>query len=478
MYRKTNSSWTKHIDFEIIDIICIEISFLLAYFLRHREYLSYNLLHYEKLCLILVFIDLCVVFFTNNYTNIVQRGEIRELFMVFQHVTVVEGLLLVYEFIMKEADILSRMVFASSWGMSIVLCFLARTAWKSVVRHKMTSDKNQTRLLLITNEEHLMDCVGGLYQKEFREFKISAVSIVDCENEEIIGANIPVLYGKKTMFEYIRTNVVDEVYIDTFNLRANVGEFVDTFLSMGITVHIGLDYWTSDLPNQNIEKIGSNYVLSTSVNTASDWMLTTKRVFDIIGGCVGLIICGLLFVFVAPAIKISSKGPVFFKQQRVGKNGRIFWFYKFRSMKIDAEEHLEDMMSQNEMQGLMFKIENDPRIIGSEKGPNKGLGNFLRRTSIDEFPQFWNVIKGDMSLVGTRPPTLHEYEQYDLHHKIRLSMKPGLTGLWQVSGRNTITNFEQVVRLDSEYIKNWSLFLDLKILLKTIKVVIQRKGSK
>jgi lipopolysaccharide/colanic/teichoic acid biosynthesis glycosyltransferase len=147
-------------------------------------------------------------------------------------------------------------------------------------------------------------------------------------------------------------------------------------------------------------------------------------------------------------------------------------------MYLDAEDRLKELMAQNEMQGLMFKMENDPRIIGSEAGPGKGIGNFIRKTSIDELPQFWNILKGDMSLVGTRPPTVSEYEQYDLHHKIRLSMKPGLTGMWQTSGRNEITDFEEVVKLDTEYIENWSLWLDIRLLFKTVKVVLERKGSK
>jgi lipopolysaccharide/colanic/teichoic acid biosynthesis glycosyltransferase len=145
---------------------------------------------------------------------------------------------------------------------------------------------------------------------------------------------------------------------------------------------------------------------------------------------------------------------------------------------VDAEERQQELMEQNEMQGLMFKVDNDPRIIGSEKGPGKGIGNFIRKTSMDEFPQFWNVLKGDMSLVGTRPPTKTEYENYALHHKIRLSMKPGITGLWQVSGRNDITNFEKVVELDTAYIENWTLILDIKILFMTIGAVVSRKGSK
>ena len=180
----------------------------------------------------------------------------------------------------------------------------------------------------------------------------------------------------------------------------------------------------------------------------------------------------------APAIKKASPGPIFFAQDRVGKNGRIFKFYKFRSMYMDAEERKKELMEQNEMQGLMFKMENDPRIIGSEKGPGKGIGNFIRKTSLDELPQFWNILKGDMSLVGTRPPTKAEYEQYDLHHKIRLSMKPGLTGMWQTSGRSDITDFEEIVKLDAQYIENWSLTLDLKLLFKTVAVVLKKEGSK
>ena len=145
-------------------------------------------------------------------------------------------------------------------------------------------------------------------------------------------------------------------------------------------------------------------------------------------------------------------------------------------MYLDAEERKAELMAQNKVKdGMMFKMENDPRIIGGENG--KGIGNFIRKTSIDEFPQFLNVLKGDMSLVGTRPPTLDEWEKYELHHRARLAIKPGLTGMWQVSGRSDITDFEEVVKLDTKYIMNWSLGKDIKILLKTVWVVLKKKGS-
>lgn len=162
--------------------------------------------------------------------------------------------------------------------------------------------------------------------------------------------------------------------------------------------------------------------------------------------------------------------PAIFVQKRVGKNGRIFNFYKFRSMYIDAEKRKKELMAQNQMQGGMFKMDNDPRITPT--------GQFIRKTSLDELPQFYNVLVGDMSLVGTRPPTVDEFEKYTPSQKRRLNFKPGITGLWQVSGRSNITDFDEVVKLDVEYIDNWSIWSDIKILLKTIFVVFKKEESK
>ncbi|MBR2592102.1 MAG: sugar transferase, partial [Oscillospiraceae bacterium] len=207
-----------------------------------------------------------------------------------------------------------------------------------------------------------------------------------------------------------------------------------------------------------------------------------KRIMDICGGIVGCILTSIIFIFIAPIIYVQSPGPIFFKQKRIGQNGKQFLMYKFRSMYMDAEERKKALMEQNKISdGMMFKMDDDPRIIGSEKkdknGKPRGIGNFIRRTSLDEFPQFFNVLKGDMSLVGTRPPTLDEWEKYDLHHRVRMSIKPGITGLWQISGRSDITDFEEVVRLDREYIQNWSIWLDFKILFKTVGVILRHEGA-
>ena len=206
------------------------------------------------------------------------------------------------------------------------------------------------------------------------------------------------------------------------------------------------------------------------MNHANYRMIWVKRFVDILGGTVGLLITALLTPFIALAIRLDSPGPIFFCQTRIGKNGRRFKFYKFRSMYIDAEERKKELMAQNEVKGLMFKMENDPRITP--------VGRFLRKTSLDELPQFYNILVGDMSLIGTRPPTTDEFEKYNLYYRRRLSMTPGLTGMWQISGRSDISDFDEVVRLDLEYIDNWSLLLDIKILFQTVKVVCLGKGSR
>ena len=195
-----------------------------------------------------------------------------------------------------------------------------------------------------------------------------------------------------------------------------------------------------------------------------------RRTQDVVLSALALVVLSPVMLATAIAIVVDdpSAGPIF-SQERIGRDGKPFRFYKFRSMCPNAEAKLDDLLGQNEMDGPVFKIKDDPRITR--------VGKFIRKTSIDELPQFYNVLKGDMSLVGTRPPTVDEFRQYESHQKRRLSAKPGITGLWQVSGRNEIKDFEDVVKLDVQYIDNWSIGLDIKIILKTIKVVFEKGGE-
>jgi exopolysaccharide biosynthesis polyprenyl glycosylphosphotransferase len=245
---------------------------------------------------------------------------------------------------------------------------------------------------------------------------------------------------------------------------------VEHFEEMGLTCHYNVDLFSRANPNTFVQQMAGYSVISFALKTMDSRRLLIKRLVDIVGAIVGLAITAVITPFVALAIKLDSPGPVFFSQTRIGKNGRRFKIWKFRSMYIDAEERKKELEAQNEVKGLMFKMENDPRITK--------VGNFIRKTSIDETPQFLNILVGDMSLVGTRPPTQDEFEKYNGYYRRRMSITPGLTGMWQVSGRSEITDFEEIVKLDLEYIDNWSLGLDVKILVMTVFAVLGRKGSK
>ena len=250
------------------------------------------------------------------------------------------------------------------------------------------------------------------------------------------------------------------------------------FMSIVVHICVGSQY---DFPMQKriVEKFGEFTVVTMTPSILNLREAFAKRLMDIVGGFVGCLLTGIFTVILAPFIWIKSPGPIFFSQMRVGRNGKLFKMYKFRSMYPDAEERKQELLAMNEVEdGYMFKIENDPRIIGSEKGAGKGIGNFIRKTSLDEFPQFFNVLKGDMSLVGTRPPTLDEWEKYEPHHRGRMSIRPGITGMWQVSGRSDVMDFEEVVALDRDYISRWSIGLDIKILLKTVVSVVKGQGAR
>jgi exopolysaccharide biosynthesis polyprenyl glycosylphosphotransferase len=209
-------------------------------------------------------------------------------------------------------------------------------------------------------------------------------------------------------------------------------------------------------------------ILSHTVELDPDQLLF-KRIFDILGSLAGLFLLGISFPVFAPLIKITSKGPVFFTQLRVGRNGKRFYMFKYRSMNADAEERKKELLDKNELEGAVFKMKDDPRVTP--------VGKLMRRFSIDELPQFINVFRGDMSLVGTRPPTPEEVYSYQKWHYRRMSIRPGITGLWQVSGRNKIQNFNEIVKLDLKYIDSWSIWLDIKILLRTFFVLFQRDAA-
>ena len=343
----------------------------------------------------------------------------------------------------------------------LVLNLFIRKVWKFLSHMK----KYTQRILLVTTRARVERVLKQLSTYDYGY--VSAVSIVDDEHFESSNFTIVTLDNLVT---YATRSVVDQVVINLPSESFLIADFVSRFETMGLPVAVNiaaLDFVTNS--EKAIQQFGDSSVVNFSTTFYRSSDIALKRVIDIIGSLVGLIICGLVSIFLVPLIKRDG-GPAIFVQDRVGRNGRVFKFYKFRSMRVDAEEIKKDLMSQNQMQGGMFKIENDPRITK--------IGHFIRKTSLDELPQFWNVLKGDMSLVGTRPPTLDEYMTYTPEQKRRLSFKPGITGLWQISGRSNIKNFDEVVKLDVTYLDGWTIWKDIEILLKTIKVVFMKDGAK
>jgi exopolysaccharide biosynthesis polyprenyl glycosylphosphotransferase len=326
--------------------------------------------------------------------------------------------------------------------------------------------------ILLVNEQDVEEVIENMLDNKDFKHNLSGFVVYDADYKDKTIRGVKCVASPGGLIEYCSTHVVDEVFIHLNNVKdVHVVRMVEELNDMGINAMVNIKAFDWNLTQKRtMEKMGYYTILVFSNNIVRINQLICKRVLDIVGSLIGLLITAVASIFIIPAIAIEDGFPVIFKQKRVGKNGRIFNFYKFRSMYKDAEERKKELMDQNQMNGLMFKMDNDPRITK--------VGAFLRKTSLDELPQFWNVLKGDMSLVGTRPPTVGEYELYEPYHKKRLSFKPGITGKWQVSGRSDITDFEEVVRLDTEYIDNWSIKEDLRIIMQTILVVLMRKGSK
>ncbi len=270
--------------------------------------------------------------------------------------------------------------------------------------------------------------------------------------------------------QILRAQAIDEViFALDGDRKVDLRQYLDLCRRVGVEVRILPALWQPDdhhISAERCQNIPFLTIRTTNINATG---VIYKRILDFFGGLVGTLIFYLIYPFVAIAIKMDCPGPVLFKQKRIGQNGREFNLYKFRSMCLDAEQQRKQLLKNNQMKGHMFKMENDPRITK--------LGRFLRRTSLDEVPQFLNVLRGEMSLVGTRPPMPEEVNHYQLEHLKRIAAKPGITGLWQISGRNKIIDFEKVVELDCQYLECWRFYDDIKIIAKTLWVVMQRKGA-
>ncbi len=362
---------------------------------------------------------------------------------------------------LTHAGYFSRLLFGYYFVLGSVFITVEKIFIKIGQNYLRKKGYNTRNILLIGSGGKLDRLVKTV--KEMPQWGLKVGSIID-----ITDSNVPERVKKA-----LKSQIIDEVFI-AFSRDAAGDINISTILGLAeefgktIKVFINLD---EELHHSKIDfcHFADMPALVFYSKTIDPDMLILKRGIDIMGSLAGLCITAAIFPFVAIAIKLDSPGPVLFTQTRIGLNGREIKIFKFRSMYKDAEDRKRELLKNNEAAGPVFKMKNDPRITR--------VGRFLRKTSIDEFPQFWNVFKGDMSLVGTRPPTPDEVRQYRAWHYRRISIRPGLTGLWQVSGRNKIKNFDEIVTLDLKYISSWSIWLDCKILAKTVAILFRPDKS-
>lgn len=457
---------TKHLDFIIGDMVALGLAQFLMVLLNQDKLNPVLYVYYVQLGLLLVIITLSVAFLTDGYRNILHRGYLKEIIAVIHQMTIIFATEVICLFSFRLVGLFSRLVLFATFFVGILFMYAERLMIKNCLRRKFQNIKYARTIMVIATEQQAGILIRQLSSRILTIFKIQGVAITDRDMKGQTIQGVPVSCSMDGLSEYITGHIVDEILLSIPDDPRQEAELAKQFLSIGMVVHIYMEQFLQDIPRKTLERVSNMNVITCFNREIPMRRLFCKRLLDILGGAVGCVmtlVIGLLIFFKSP-------GPVLFSQIRVGKNGRKFRIYKFRSMVMDADEQKEMLMSRNKIRGNMFKMDDDPRII-------PGIGHFIRRTSLDEFPQFFNVLRGDMSLVGTRPPTVDEYEAYSFSHKKRLAMKPGITGLWQISGRSDITDFEEVVKLDGQYIDQWDLEMDVKIIFKTILVILKRRGS-
>lgn len=485
MYQRLEARWLRNLDYILLDLVWLHVAFAAAYIIRFPGIgMPYTAFDYRNLVLVMSLIQMLLSVTMNNLSNVNNRGLMQELISVSVLTFFLVAVSTLYLFAAKSSIIYSRLFIFYLFVILVVINTAGRLIWKYLLRKKIVVKKirrqhTRSALIVTDTEENAINIAEALEQDELRHFLVKGIVLLEEKYEDKISG-IPVVSDFENALDYICREWIDEVYISSE--KAVPEGFLECCAEMGLTVHTVLNLQDVNGNRQFIENIGGCTCVTTVYNYIAIYQTVIKRLMDILGGLIGSMFAVIIGIIIGPIIYINSPGPIIFRQKRIGRNGKPFWVLKFRSMYLDAEDRKKTLMTENRVSdGMMFKMDFDPRVIGNKvmaDGTRKtGIGEFIRKTSLDEFPQFFNVLMGDMSLVGTRPPTVDEWAKYKYHHRARLVIRPGITGLWQVSGRSEITDFEEVVRLDTEYIMKYRLLLDIKILFKTVIVLLKRKGA-
>lgn len=456
----------------LIDIIMLLIIYLVGLYIFNRIYPNKIMLSdsdmFTIIVLLIIIIPINITSF-GLYEQILKTKKILDLKLSLKLILNLVLAFIIFGSFLYFLHISLSRLFVLYLGINTVIVFLVikLVISKYLIKHN-TRESSTKKIIVVGYSKKGEKYISYIKKYEYLNYKL--VGYISTGIEEGYN-NLKKLGELDQLTQIAKTIVIDEIAVAIpIQGDKRLQFFLNECEKMGKTISLMLDFEKLSSSKVNVEMVEDIPTLKCHSVSLNESELFMKRVIDIIGSLIGMVLFGIAYIVMGLMIKIETPGPIIFKQKRVGKNGRIFEMWKFRSMGADAEARKVPLMANNEVSGHMFKITNDPRITK--------IGRFIRRTSIDELPQFWNVLKGDMSLVGTRPPTLDEVNNYDLHHHKRISITPGITGIWQISGRSDINEFEEVVKLDTEYISNWTIGLDIKIILKTVLVVFEKRGSR
>lgn len=454
----------------LADTCVIMASFFFCYLLHNKQQNLYPPQNYIGLFPAFTLIWVSGLYTFGMYRSFRTRTVRDLLFIVFQSTIFSFVLFGFFLYLLKIEDVSRSVIFMNILVAFIFLCISkVIVVWAfRYIRHRGLNFRN---IILVGTGPRAQNFMRLI--ESHPEWGLRIIGLVD--NEKSLVGKAICGYKVMGMFEdlahIIHNNVVDEIVFVVPGLwLRKIENIIQMCETEGIKVNVAVDIYEPQFSKMKLSTLYTFPLLSFESTPDKLGHLMVKRLFDITFSSIALVALAPFFLLFAVLIKLSSPGPVFYKQIRCGLNGRKFVLYKFRTMDTNAEERLQELMRFNEMQGPAFKLQDDPRI--------HPLGKFLRKFSLDEIPQFFNVLRGDMSLIGPRPPLPREVEQYDDWHRRRLRMRPGITCLWQVNGRNKITDFDDWANLDLEYIDNWSLGLDFKILVRTIPVVLMGTGAK
>ncbi|NOR53963.1 MAG: exopolysaccharide biosynthesis polyprenyl glycosylphosphotransferase [Candidatus Aminicenantes bacterium] len=466
---------------KFLDIFITALAFIGAYFIKKHilpepfQGLTQSPNYYIVLLMIIIIWYICFDFFSlyNSYRK-QTLGKI--LWNIIKAVSIGMLIMFLCMFILKIEDV-SRIMIGIFYVLNVTLLVICKTFAYKILTYYRQKGYNFRNILIIGSRERAKDVIGAMGERLGSGYRI--IGCLETDESQLgkeVMTDIKVIGTVEHLGKILLKQTVDElIFAMPLKKIQNSEEYIAFAEKMGISVRIIPDWqihklmYSPRIASIRFEQFMGLPTMALITTPPNQGELFLKSIFDYSFAIIVLILLLPLFLIISIAIKISSKGPILFKQERCGLNGRRFKIYKFRTMFTGAEALRQEMEALNESDGPAFKIKNDPRIIPY-------VGTFLRKTSLDELPQLINILKGEMSMVGPRPPIPDEVEKYDVWQRRRLSMKPGLTCLWQITPGRNVVSFNKWMEMDLEYIDNWSLGLDYKIFLGTAKVIFMGAG--